>query len=67
VKALNKPVVLLLLVVLLAAFSLTHVIPAKAGTLPPPFLIAATIVALVAVCGAVFSLCVRKRGKKSAE
>jgi hypothetical protein len=55
---------ILLLVSVLVVMPLPLVLPAKVTALPSPFIIAASIVGLVAFLGTIFSLLQRKRGRK---
>ncbi|MFA5572320.1 MAG: hypothetical protein GX799_05420 [Crenarchaeota archaeon] len=61
----NKTVssLILLLLVATAILLIISCIMSKA-TLPSPFLIAATIVSMVALCGAIFSLYVENKTKR---
>ena len=62
----NKSSILLLGIILFAACCLTLLLPFRLTELPSPWLVAVTIVALVALFGAMFSLSVRNRGSKQA-
>ena len=53
----------ILFVSVMIVIPLSLVLPAKITALPSPFIIAASIVGLVAVFGAMFSLLLRKKGK----
>jgi len=57
----------LLLISVLVVMPIPLVLPAKVTALPSPFVIAASIVGLVTVFGTIFSLLLRKRGRKKTD
>ncbi len=53
-----------LLISVIVVMPITFVLPVKSTALPSPIIIAASIVGLVSVFGAIFSLLLRKRERK---